>query len=361
LKPKSFNLYQINHKYRIFAAMKAVKLIKNRSDIGAGTRGSDLGIDALEVAAINAQNKYFTHFDYMDVDTHNETIYNKVNALFAKRIKCVFEQCERVSKAVEGVLQEGNFAVVLSGDHSSALGSISGVKAKYKDEQLGVIWIDAHADLHSPYTTPSGNVHGMPLAAALNEDNLENQSNEVTPKTASIWENLKKIGTENAKLQPENLLLFGVRDTEDPENHQIEKLNIKNYSVAEIRFRGIEKCLSEAIKKLAHCPVLYISFDVDSLDCDLVSKGTGTPVSKGFDPTEVITIIQHFLSTQKVVCLEITEVNPLLDTKGNKMAETAFDILSTVTDYYLNMPSNNKKEQSSNNYQTVLGDEPIAL
>jgi len=327
--------------------MKTIKIIKNRSDIGAGTRGSDLGIDALEVAAINAQNNYFTRFDYVDVHTHNETIYFKVNAPFAKRIECVFEQCGRVSNEVERALKNDHFAIVLSGDHSSALGTISGVKANYPKAQLGVIWIDAHADLHSPYTTPSGNVHGMPLAAALNQDNLDNQSNEVTPKTAAVWEQLKNIGTPNIKLQPENLVFFGVRDTEAPENYQMDKLNIRNYTVAETRFRGIEKCLNEAIQKLAHCEVLYISFDVDSLDCDLVSKGTGTPVAKGFDPAEVTTIIQRFLSTKKVACLEVTEVNPLLDTKGNKMAETAFDILSTVTDYYTNIPTENTKETTN--------------
>jgi arginase len=81
--------------------------------------------------------------------------------------------------------------------------------------------------------------------------------------------------------------------------------------------------------------VIYISFDVDSLDCDLVSMGTGTPVSKGFDPEEVKVIIKSLLDTKKVVCLEVTEVNPLLDTKGNKMAETAFEVLDTVTSYYL--------------------------
>jgi len=333
--------------------MKTIKIIKNRSDIGAGTRGSDLGIDALEIAAINAQNNYFTRFDYVEVDTHNETIYNKVNAPFAKRIACVREQCERVAKVVEEVLRDDHFALVLSGDHSSALGSISGVKAKYDSREVGVIWIDAHADLHSPYTTPSGNVHGMPLAAALNEDNLKHQTNEVSEKTADTWEQIKNIGTKNAKLKPENLVFFGVRDTEIPEDHQIEKLSIKNYTVPEIRFRGIEKCLLEAIEKLAHCAVLYISFDVDSLDCDLVSNGTGTPVSKGFDPVEVTTIIQHFLATQKVVCLELTEVNPLLDMKGNKMAETAFDILNSVTNYYLEV-STGKQELNSKNYDAVL-------
>ncbi len=333
--------------------MKTIKIIKNRSDIGAGTRGSDLGVDALEVAAINAQNNYFTRFDHVDVDTHNESIYNKVNAPFAKRIQCVYEQCERVADTVEKVLKDGQLAIVLSGDHSSALGTISGVKATYTKDQLGVIWIDAHADLHSPYTTPSGNVHGMPLAAALNQDNLAHQVNEVTEKTAAIWENLKQIGTKETKLQPENLVFFGVRDTEAPEDQQIEKLSIKNYTVAEIRFRGIEHCLKEAIEQLSHCEVLYISFDVDSLDCDLVSKGTGTPVSKGFDPKEVTTIIQRFMATQKVVCLEVTEVNPLLDTKGNKMAETAFDVLNTVTQFYLETSTRDVKHNKRDLLETA--------
>jgi len=333
--------------------MKTIKIIKNRSDIGAGTRGSDLGIDALEVAAINAQNNYFIRFDYVDIQTHNESIYFKVNAPFAKRIKCVQEQCERVAIAVESVLNDGHFSIVLSGDHSSALGSISGVKAQYAKEQLGVIWIDAHADLHSPYTTPSGNVHGMPLAAALNQDNTNNQTNEVQEETALVWENLKKIGTADTKLLPENLVFFGVRDTEAPEDYQIDKLNIKNYTVAEIRYRGIEQCLKEAIEKLAHCKVLYISFDVDSLDCDLVSRGTGTPVSKGFDPEEVITIIQRFLATQKVACLEVTEINPLLDTKGNKMAETAFSILDTITNYYLDEVITDNKPNKLDSKETA--------
>jgi len=315
--------------------MKTVKLIKNRSDIGAGTRGSDLGIDALEVAAINKGNTYFIDYEYIDVATDNESIYNKVNAQFAKRIQFVLEQCTRVCKAVQQTLEANYFPIVLSGDHSSALGTISGVKSNFKDKQVGVIWIDAHADLHSPYTTPSGNVHGMPLAASLAEDNLTHKINDVTNNTASVWEAMKNIAIKAPKIKPAHLIMFGVRDTEPPEDHQMENLNIKNYTVAEMRFRGFEICLKEAIEKLKDCEAIYISFDVDSLDCDLVSYGTGTPVAKGFDPNEVIKIIITFMKTQKVQCLELTEINPLLDTKGNKMAETAFEVLDTVTKHYI--------------------------
>jgi len=228
-------------------------------------------------------------------------------------------------------LKSKNFPLVLSGDHSSALGTISGIKASFPNKRLGVVWIDAHADLHSPYTSPSGNVHGMPLAAAMSIDNLEGQVNTVTKETEDYWVGMKNTGIIGAKISPEDLIYFGVRDTEDPEEILMKKLQIKNYKVEEVRYRGIQTCLDEAIQKLSDCEMIYISFDVDSMDCDLISKGTGTPVSKGFDQYEVIDLINGFISTNKVVCLEIVEINPLLDHNGNKMAETAFEVLDTVT------------------------------
>ena len=315
--------------------MVEIKIIKNRSDIGAGTRGSDMGIDAIEIAAINDGNNYFTRFPYLDVDSHNETVYNKVKSTFAKRITHVREQCERVATAVTDTLSEGFTPFVLSGDHSSALGTISGIKSMYPNKRLGVVWIDAHGDLHSPFTSPSGNVHGMPLAAALNEDNLPFEINEVKDKTEEEWKNLKNIGIKGPKILADDLVFFGVRDTEEPEDKLMERLKIRNYMVHEVRYRGLETCLNEAISRLADCEILYISFDVDSLDCDLISKGTGTPVSKGFDPEEVKAIIKGLFDTGKVVCLEVTEVNPLLDNKGNVMAETAFDVLDEITTHAL--------------------------
>jgi arginase len=311
--------------------LNSIKIIKNRSDIGAGTRGSDMGVDAIEIAAINKANNYFGQYEFVDVDTENESIYNKVNNSFAKRIGSVLSQCKRLSNHVKVSLQENTFPIVLSGDHSSALGTISGVKAAYPQKRVGVVWIDAHADIHSPYTSPSGNIHGMPLAAALSEDNLEFQINDITRETSDLWERMKNIGIPGAKVSGDDVVYFGVRDTEEPEDKQIENLKIKNYSVSEIRFRGLEKCVQEAIEKLSNCDVIYISFDVDSMDCDMISYGTGTPVSKGFDQEEVTQIMQQFIATKKVACVEFVEVNPLLDLKGNVMAETAFEVLDDVT------------------------------
>jgi arginase len=311
--------------------MDRIKVIKNRSDIGAGTRGSDLGIDAIEIAAINANNDYFNRYQFVDVETENESIYNKVKNTYMKRIEHVSYQCERVSNVVSESLNEQSFPLVISGDHSSALGTISGIKKAFPEKRLGVVWIDAHADMHSPYTSPSGNIHGMPLAAALGEDNMEDRINEVSESSIHYWDNMKNIGINGPKLEPDNLIYFGVRDTEKPEDNQIERLNLRNYMVHEVRHRGLEICVDEALNKLDDCDMIYISFDVDSMDCDLISYGTGTPVPKGFDEYEIIKIINRIIKSNKVICMEFVEVNPLLDYKGNKMGETAFVVLDEVT------------------------------
>lgn len=309
---------------------KRLKIIKNRSDIGAGTRGSDLGVDALEIAAINAENDFFNQFPYKDVETHNESIYNKVNHTFAKRIHFVTEQCSRVASVTKEVIKEGFFPLVLSGDHSSALGSLAGIQEAYPDKTIGVIWIDAHADLHTPLSSPSGNVHGMPLAAALGNDNENHSVNSIKAETSASWETLKNLGLPRPIMRPEHLFYFGVRDTESAEDAVMKEHKIKNYTVHETRFRKMENCLAECEEKLKHVDIIYISFDVDSLDCDLISRGTGTPVEKGFDPNEVYQIISFFMNTGKVCGLEICEINPLLDTKGNRMAETAFSIMDRI-------------------------------
>lgn len=308
-----------------------IKLIKNRSDIGAGTRGSDMGIDALEIAAINAGNDYFNRYPYENVITHNETIYQKNTNNFAKRIEHVVQQCERVSNAVSSNLILGNFPIVLSGDHSAALGTISGIKTAFPKSRLGVIWLDAHADIHSPFTSPSGNIHGMPLAAALGFDNLSYQINQPDEATLIQWHQMKNIGIEGSKISAKDLVYFGLRDYEVAEEKVITDHHISYYKVENLRKKGIRNCVLEAIEKLSQCDSLYISFDVDSMDCDQISYGTGTPVPSGFNPLEIIEIITLFQNTGKVKCIELAEINPLLDNKGNKMAETAFQVLDKIS------------------------------
>ena len=310
--------------------MNPIKIIKNRSDIGAGTRGSDMGIDAIEIAAINIENDFFNIHPYIDIQTHNETIYNKNKNTFAKRINFVCEQCERLREGVKKELQKGFFPLILSGDHSSALGSLSGIQKANPDKEIGVIWLDAHADIHTPYSTPSGNIHGMPLAAALSIDNKEFSKNKVSDSTEKNWLRMKNMGDKVPLIKPENLIYFGVRDTEKEEDQIIQSKKIKNFSVSDFRNLGLKSCIDQTIDQFVSTDLIYISFDIDALDCDLFSRGTGTPVSKGFLTEEIISIIKEIKDTGKLVALEICEINPLLDNKGNQMAESAFEIISSV-------------------------------
>lgn len=308
-----------------------IELIKNRSDIGAGTRGADMGIDAMEIAAINSGDDYFHRHLYVDVKTHNETIYNKYTSSFAKRIEHVYQQCDRLGDAVLNALKQHNFPIVLSGDHSSALGTIAGIKRAHPNATLGVIWLDAHADIHSPYTSPSGNVHGMPLAAVLNTDNLENKINEVEEDVKWYWEKMKVLGHASPLLDPKHLIYFGLRDFEDAEIDLIDRLAISYFKVPHVREKGITHLIQKTLQQLSACDMIYISFDVDSMDCDEISYGTGTPVPTGFYVDEIIQVFDGLLSSKKVCCVEFAEINPLLDNKGNKMAETAFQVLSHVS------------------------------
>jgi arginase len=195
---------------------------------------------------------------------------------------------------------------------------------------LGVVWLDAHADIHSPFTSPSGNIHGMPLAAALGFDNLKCQINEPGEPTKYHWELMKNIGIQGPKITPNHLVYFGLRDFEESEKKLIDEHKIQFYKVEEVRKRGISLCVKEAIAKLKDCDHIYISFDVDSMDADSVSYGTGTPVPIGFFASEIIEIFDTLMDTKKVCCIEFTEINPLLDNKGNKMAETAFQVLDHI-------------------------------
>jgi arginase len=168
----------------------------------------------------------------------------------------------------------------------------------------------------------------MPLAAALGLDHAHIQVNKISDDTISYWNILKNIGTNEPKLTANNLVYFGLRDFELAEKQVIEEASISNFTVEQLRENGLQNSLAAIVKKFEEVDEIYISFDVDSMDCDQISYGTGTPVKSGFLPDEINQILEQLVSTQKVVCLEITEINPLLDNKGNKMAETAFQILS---------------------------------
>lgn len=305
--------------------MKNIKLIEVPSEIGAGTRGASLGIEAIKIAALDFMSNFFIHFPSEKIQAENKLLYEPIESPYAKRIKGIAAMYDRVSKSVSDSLKNNFFPIILSGDHSLAGATIAGIKMAKPKSKLGVIWFDAHADMHTPYTTPSGNVHGMPLAVSINEDNEECAVHEIDAETARYWNQLKTIGRIAPKVLPEDIVFISLRDFEKEEKHLIEKYNIKVISTKEVRNKGSENIVRSVLRYLADCTDIYISFDVDSLDSS-ISKGTGTPVGNGLKEREAEDLISKFMQNRKVCCFEIAEVNPTLD-KENLMAEIAFNIL----------------------------------
>lgn len=314
--------------------MKEVVIISNMSELGAGTRGSSLGYKALEMASHKFGKNLFHQYPLVEIKTFNDHLYQPVKTPFAKQINGILESAVTAGNTISNILADGKFPFVISGDHSNAASTIYGIKKQYPEKRLGVVWIDAHADLHSPYTSPSGNMHGMPLAISLSEDNLERKRNSISEESKEKWNLLKNLGDISPKIHGSDIVYFGVRDTESAEDHLIQKHTIRNFKVEEVRHKGIEDCAAEALKLLKDCDVLYISFDVDALDCDMVSRGTGTPVEKGFSPLEAENIMKSFIKDKRLVCWEMVEINPLLDDKKNEMAETAVRIMDNVIRFY---------------------------
>ncbi len=305
--------------------MKNIKLIEIPSEIGAGTRGASLGVEAIKIAALDFMSNFFIHFPSEKIPVENKLLYEPIESPYAKRIKGIVTMYDRVSKSVADSVKNNFFPVVISGDHSTAGATIAGIKMAKPKSKLGVIWIDAHADLHTPFTTPSGNVHGMPMAATINKDNEDCAVHEIDEETAKQWNYLKNIGKIAPKVLPEDVVFISLRDYEKEERYLIEHHAMKVVTTKEVRNKGAENVVRAVLRYLADCTDIYISFDVDSLDSS-ISKGTGTPVGNGLKEREAEDLISKFMQNRKVCCFEITEVNPTLD-KENLMAEIAFNIL----------------------------------
>lgn len=314
---------------------KEVELIINTSEIGAGTRGASLGPAAIMTAARKKENTFFGQFPVSRVTDFNHFLDYPTNTPFAKRIEQFAGVFEHVATTVQSTLRRGNFPLIISGDHSSAAATIAGIKTAYPDKRLGVLWVDAHGDLHSPYTTPSGNLHGMPLSLSLADDNLEQAHNNVDDATISIWNDLKNYGGISPKVRGKDIVFIAVRDTESEEDAIIERRKILNHTVAEFRRLGVKEALRMAEEELADCDLLYVSFDVDSMDPELSSFGTGTPVGNGITPHEAKEILELMAVNPKTVCIEFVEVNPCLDNKTNAMAEITFDLIQSVANKLL--------------------------
>jgi arginase len=280
-------------------------------DLGAGRRGVDMGPSAIRYAGLEDR---LTALGVDCVDLGNvatavaeATAEHDARARFLPAIRAT---CERIAAQVGASLEQGRIPIVLGGDHSIALGTLGGLAARHGPG--AVLWFDAHGDLNTPETTPSGNVHGMPLAAALGRGGPGFESPSWTLPA----------------LQRERVSVIGARDLDPGERVLIAELDVAVYSMSALDRRGIEAVVSEALERASGAPFVHISLDMDGLDPD-VAPGVGTAVRGGLTYREAHLAMELVAESGLLCCFEIVEVNPILD-RQNATAALAVELAASA-------------------------------
>ena len=294
-----------------------VAIIGFPMDLGADRRGVDMGPSALRIAGLQSK---LENLGYNVEDTGDIKIEimerQKIKNPKLKYLDEIIKTSGKLAEKVEKVLEKGKFPFCIGGDHSIAVGTISGISSycKKRKLKLGVIWIDAHSDMNTDETTPSGNIHGMPLSALLGVGN----------------DKLVKFLGFSPKLSPENCVLIGIRSVDNAEKANIKKLNVPVYTMNDIDKLGIHRIISKVLmqfrEKVDH---IHISFDVDSVDPS-VAPGVGTPVQGGLNYREAHLLMEIIAECGCMSSLEVAEVNPILDHKNKSAIFTAELIASSM-------------------------------
>lgn len=284
-------------------------------DLGAGRRGVDMGPSAIRIAGVAERLRVLDHlvYDEGDILTKNPELQRIRNDKL-KYLPEIVRACTLLATKVEKIMQAGEFPLVLGGDHSVAMGTIAGISsyAGKSRKTAGVLWVDAHGDLNTDATTPSGNIHGMPLAASLGLGAIE----------------LTSIGGDHAKLDPKNVVLIATRELDEGERMLIKQHRITVYTMEEIDKYGMSVIISKALRKLKGVELLHVSFDLDAVDPS-VAPGVGTPVKGGLNYREAHLIMETLNEQKAMTSLEIVEVNPILDSR-NQSAEFAVELIQSA-------------------------------
>lgn len=286
-------------------------------DLGAGRRGVDMGPSAIHLAGLKAGIESLGHRLVenfaLGVTTQEMADPGDPRARFLPEIAQV---CRDLADRVETALDRGWFPVVLGGDHSVAIGTISGMARHYRKrgQRIGVIWADAHTDVNTPDSSPSGNIHGMPLAVLLGEGPAE----------------LVAIAGDEPALRPEDVCVIGARDVDDTERSVVRKLGLRVYTMSELDERGTAACVREAIERVtANTAGVHLSFDLDGVDPQH-APGVGTPVPGGLNLRESHLICEKVSQTGKVLGVEMVELNPVIDSENRTGKLAVWLILSAL-------------------------------
>jgi arginase len=267
-------------------------------DLGADRRGVDMGPSAVRYAGLNAaiERLGIATFDRGNIPVQVAETASAGEAN-AKYWPLIAQACARLADEVEATVRAGGFPLVLGGDHSIAIGTLAGI-ARARGRAPGVIWVDAHGDVNSPLTSPSGNVHGMPVHVALEEHHIA----------------------------PERLVFIGLRDVDEGEKQAIRERGLRAFTMSDIDRLGMAEVIAQALAIAADGPgSLHVSFDMDGIDPS-EAPGVGTPVRGGISYREAHLLMEAVAVSGALGSLEITEINPILDT-GNQTAILAVELV----------------------------------
>jgi len=292
---------------------KRVKIIGVPMDLGAGRRGVDMGPSAIRIAGLNSSISLLGYevTDAGNVHVHPPEAIAELNPR-ARYLPQIASASEELAALVEAGLDNGELPVVLGGDHSIAIGSAAGVASIYRKRKhhIGIVWLDAHADSNTPETTPSGNIHGMPLAALLGYGLKE----------------LTHVAGFAPKVLPENTAVIGARSVDPGERELLRSLGVRVFTMSELDERGMGEVIAEAIEVASLNTIGFqVTMDMDFID-PFYAPGVGTPERGGATYREGHLAMEKLSESGRVLAVELTEVNPVYDT-ANQTAQLAVEMI----------------------------------
>jgi arginase len=282
-------------------------------DLGQGRRGVDMGPSALRVASLNARVASLGY----DVEDLGNIVTEQAEAWpegdpHAKYLPQIAAACEALASKVAEALGRGTVPLVLGGDHSVAIGTVSGVSRHFKqrNQKVGLIWLDAHADMNTPDSSPSGNIHGMPLACLLGMGPAE----------------LTDIGGYHPKVAPENTVIVGLRAVDQTEKDYVRGSGVHAYTMRDIDERGLRAVMEEAIQAASNGTAgFHVSLDMDFVDPNY-APGVGTAIRGGATYREAHLAMEMLCDSRKVTSIEVVEVNPVID-EVNRTADLGVELV----------------------------------
>ncbi len=293
-----------------------IRILGVPMDLGSGRRGVDMGPSAIRIAGIAEKLRALGHIVLDDGDIVTKTPeQQKIKDEKLRYLPEIVRASTILASKVEKIFINGDFPLVLGGDHSIAIGTIAGLSevCRQKRKRLGVLWIDAHGDMNTPDTSPSGNIHGMPLAACAGLGPIE----------------LTSIGGDFQKVDPKNIFLLAVRQLDPGEKSNIKQSGVNVFTMEDIDKYGIHRIMARVLRRLTQkTDYLHVSLDLDAVDPS-VAPGVGTPVKGGLDYREAHLIMETLAESGRLTSLEVVEVNPILDNR-NQSAEFAVELIQSA-------------------------------